>query len=247
GHKGQKQHGKVPRGFNGGQTSDEVVRGPRGFTNNFAVDLAPVNLDRIQHWIDQGRIDAARPITLRELATSRCVHGVKDGVKLLARNAAALTSPVTIVVSRASAAAIAAVEKAGGSVMTRYYTPFAVRRIMRGEMSPIASVDAVGGPLETITPMSTVVPLDAAEAEASPDAPKEVRIPELPPFKYRLPDPTGRRDIEYYRDPAHRGYLVHKVKEGEGPSLFFRRPGAKTKKTAAEAERKKDTSENKLW
>lgn len=27
GHKGQKQHGKVPRGFNGGQTKTEVVRG----------------------------------------------------------------------------------------------------------------------------------------------------------------------------------------------------------------------------
>jgi large subunit ribosomal protein L15 len=33
GHKGQKQHGKVPAGFNGGQTPDEVVAGPRGFVN----------------------------------------------------------------------------------------------------------------------------------------------------------------------------------------------------------------------
>lgn len=29
GHKGQKQHGKVPRGFNGGQTKTEVVRGAK--------------------------------------------------------------------------------------------------------------------------------------------------------------------------------------------------------------------------
>ena len=33
GHKGQKQHGKVPRGFNGGQTKDEVVHGKRGDHN----------------------------------------------------------------------------------------------------------------------------------------------------------------------------------------------------------------------
>ncbi len=33
GHKGQKQHGKVPTGFNGGQTPDEVVHGIRGFDN----------------------------------------------------------------------------------------------------------------------------------------------------------------------------------------------------------------------
>lgn len=33
GHKGQGQHGKVPAGFNGGQTPDEVVAGKRGFEN----------------------------------------------------------------------------------------------------------------------------------------------------------------------------------------------------------------------
>lgn len=33
GHKGQKQHGKVPAGFNGGQTKLEVVHGVRGFKN----------------------------------------------------------------------------------------------------------------------------------------------------------------------------------------------------------------------
>ncbi len=33
GHKGQKQHGKVPFGFNGGQTPLEIVKGPRGFVN----------------------------------------------------------------------------------------------------------------------------------------------------------------------------------------------------------------------
>lgn len=33
GHKGQKQHGKVPYGMNGGQTPDVVVSGERGFEN----------------------------------------------------------------------------------------------------------------------------------------------------------------------------------------------------------------------
>ena len=39
GHKGQKQHGKVPAGFNGGQTPDWVVHGKRGFKNQYALDL----------------------------------------------------------------------------------------------------------------------------------------------------------------------------------------------------------------
>jgi large subunit ribosomal protein L15 len=43
----------------------------------------PLNLERLQHWIDRGLIDPSRPITMRELYETRCVHGVKDGVKLL--------------------------------------------------------------------------------------------------------------------------------------------------------------------
>ena len=35
GHKGQKQHGKVPAGFNGGQTPDIVVHGERGEENMY--------------------------------------------------------------------------------------------------------------------------------------------------------------------------------------------------------------------
>ncbi len=35
GHKGQKQHGKVPRGFQGGQTPLEIVHGKRGFENQY--------------------------------------------------------------------------------------------------------------------------------------------------------------------------------------------------------------------
>ena len=33
GHNGQKQHGKVPRGFNGGQTPDHIVNPIRGIEN----------------------------------------------------------------------------------------------------------------------------------------------------------------------------------------------------------------------
>ncbi|KAI9827738.1 MAG: YmL10 [Thelocarpon impressellum] len=203
GHKGQKQHGKVPRGFQGGQTPQEVVQGKRGFDNVFTVEMSPVNLDRLQSWVRQGRLDSGKTIGMKELAESRCIHGVRrDGVKLLARvrsslsqedmltvkGASELTTPLNILVARASAAAIAAVEAAGGTVTTRYYTPFAVRRVLLGE--------APAGPTD-----------------------------EADKFRYRLPDPVARKDIEYYRDARHRGYLAHTVPEGEGPSLFFKAPG----------------------
>jgi hypothetical protein len=46
---------------------------------------APVNLDRIAHWIEQGRLTSSpeSPITARELVSSGCIHNAHDGVKLL--------------------------------------------------------------------------------------------------------------------------------------------------------------------
>ena len=46
---------------------------------------APINLDRLQHWIDQGRIASSpeHPITARELVLSKCIHNVHDGIKIL--------------------------------------------------------------------------------------------------------------------------------------------------------------------
>ncbi|RAK97135.1 mitochondrial 54S ribosomal protein uL15m [Aspergillus ibericus CBS 121593] len=246
GHKGQKQHGKVPAGFNGGQTPDIVVHGERGGVNVHATDLAPINLDRIQSWIDQGRIDATRPITVRELTQSRCIHQPKEGVKLLGRGvekddheipiSSVLKQPIHLVVSRASSAAIAAVEAAGGSVTTRFYTKSAIARIMRREMHPFVSMQwnkesASAGLLGTET--------------GEQGALTEAMVMREMGFKYRLPDPTKRRDIEYYRDPAHRGYLSHLLKPLEGPSLFFRSPVER--KSAAGVKKEKILPENRLW
>lgn len=166
--------------------------------------MSPINLDRIQLWIDQGRLDPTKPITLKELAKSRCLHGVKDGVKLMARNAEVFKTPIDILVSRASATAIAAVEAAGGKVTTRYYTKPSIRRILKGES------------------VSSPFPLALTNFASGPGTSAH---PHAMPFTYRLPDPTSRKDIEYYRDAAHRGYLSHLVEEGHGPSLFFKTPG----------------------
>ncbi|KXT12322.1 hypothetical protein AC579_7628 [Pseudocercospora musae] len=215
GHKGQKQHGKVPAGMNGGQTPDWVVAGRRGFKNHFSVHMTKVNLNRIQDWINQGRLDPSQPITLKELNKSRCVHGVKDGVKLLARGKEELTTPINIIVSRASAEAINTVEKLGGSVTTRYYTNFAIKKILKEKMDPIHSIQSR---------IST-----AARSEAGAEEAGAAIAMDAKKYRFRLPDPTSRRDLEYYRDSAHRGYLSHLVEPGHGPSLFFRTPGVASK------------------
>lgn len=200
--------------------------------------MAPINLNRIQYWINQGRLDPSQPITLKELNGSRCIHGVKDGVKLLARGKEELTTPINIIVSRASAEAIDAVERLGGTVTTRYYTQFAIKKIIRGEMDPINSLQS----------RISMAPEGEAGAQAAADA----MLAEKKRFRYRLPDPASRKDLEYYRDSAHRGYLSHTVEDGHGPSLFFRTPGLKKQEKkkldlVAGGEEKTGGRANRLW
>lgn len=210
--------------------------------HSFALEMAPVNLFRIQEWIDQGRIDPTRPITVRELTQSRCIHKHKDGVKVLGDGAAALKQPIHLVVSRASASAIAAVEAAGGSVATRFYTRSAIRHIMANETHPFISMawSAESGSKELLEAEFAKLNL-GAEVQTV----EEKSVMEAKGLRYRLPDPTRRRDIEYYRDPAHRGYLSHLLKPSEGPSLFFRSP--EERKSAAGTKKEKVLPENRVW
>lgn len=189
--------------------------------------MSTLNLERVQAWIDQGRLDPTKPITVKELVESRCLHGVKDGVKLLARGKEDFKSQVNILVSRASATAIEAIEAAGGKITTRYYTKTSIKRVLRGES------ESTFTPLGS-TPLSPEESPIIAQAFASS------------PFRYRLPDATSRKDLEYYRDSAHRGYLSHLVEDGEGPSLFFQRSKAILKKPEKKASQKA-AEENKLW
>merc|ERR1712000_263460 len=134
GHKGQGQHGKVKPWFQGGQTPLIVQKGRKGFDNIRAPVMSEVNLDKLQDWINQGRIDPTQRITPKELIESNLVGSIKDGIKILARGGRnTLQQPIDIIASKASAGAIDAVERAGGTIMTRYYTKLSIRRLVNGE------------------------------------------------------------------------------------------------------------------
>ncbi|KAI0747706.1 ribosomal protein L15 [Daedaleopsis nitida] len=137
GHKGQKAragNGKPKAGFEGGQTPIVKLFPKKGFVNQNAKTYAPVNLDRLQHWIDQGRLtsSADKPITARELLLSGCIHQVHDGIKLLGSGAEHVKTAIHITPSRASQSAIRAVEKKGGSVYCKYYNDLALRDCVKG-------------------------------------------------------------------------------------------------------------------
>jgi ribosomal protein L15 len=216
GHKGQGQHGKVKPWFQGGQTPLIVKHGSKGFTNFRAPVMSEVNLDKLQDWINQGRLDPTKTITPRELIKSKLVGSIRDGIKILSRGGDSLKQPVDLLVSRASAGAIQAIEAAGGKIVTRYYTKLSIKRLVRGLS------ESTDKPL----------PQGKEHVEAVLEAARKS------PFRYRLPDPTSREDIEYYRDPAHRGYLSFQLKAGESPSLYFKVPGERKIKSAPKTEKK---------
>ncbi|GGB41181.1 50S ribosomal protein L15 [Tistrella bauzanensis] len=114
GHKGAKARAGVAiKGFEGGQMPLHRRLPRRGFTNApFRNDFVHVNLGRIQKAIDAGKLGT--DITEATLVEAGLLRRVRDGVRLLAKGE--ITTAVTIHVSGASEAAVAAVEKAGGKV-----------------------------------------------------------------------------------------------------------------------------------
>jgi large subunit ribosomal protein L15 len=115
GVKGQKARtGVAVKGFEGGQMPLYRRLPKRGFTNIFAKDLNEVNIGRIQEAVDAKKLDASQPITVEALVAAGVCSRVRDGVKVL--GVGEIKAKVTLQVARASKSAVAAIEKAGGSV-----------------------------------------------------------------------------------------------------------------------------------
>ncbi|PEQ11983.1 50S ribosomal protein L15 [Novosphingobium sp. PC22D] len=116
GQKGQKSRSGVAiKGFEGGQMPLHMRLPKRGFTNaKFAKDYAEVNLGMIQKAIDAGKLETSGTVDHAALKAAGLARGGKDGVRLLGKGE--LTAKVAFKVAGASKGAVAAVEKAGGSV-----------------------------------------------------------------------------------------------------------------------------------
>jgi large subunit ribosomal protein L15 len=102
------------KGFEGGQMPLHRRLPKRGFNNIFALRLNVVNLDRIQAAIDRGAIDAREAIDVKALVRGGVLRRAKDGVRLLGRGEIKVALQLTV--HGASKSAIAAVERAGGTV-----------------------------------------------------------------------------------------------------------------------------------
>jgi large subunit ribosomal protein L15 len=115
GGKGQTARSGVRiKGFEGGQMPLHRRLPKRGFNKPFRLALTEVNLGRVQKAIDEGKLDPKQTVDAAALVKAGVLRRARDGVRLLGNGE--IKAKVTVSVWGASKSAVAAVEKAGGSV-----------------------------------------------------------------------------------------------------------------------------------
>jgi large subunit ribosomal protein L15 len=115
GGKGQTaRKGGAKAGFEGGQMPIYRRLPKRGFNKPNAVAYNEINLGKIQKAVDAKQIDVNAPVTVASLVAAGVLSKPLGGVRLIGKGE--LKAKLAFEVWHASKGAIAAVEKAGGSV-----------------------------------------------------------------------------------------------------------------------------------
>jgi large subunit ribosomal protein L15 len=115
GHKGQlARSGVALRGFEGGQMPLYRRLPKRGFNNHFKSRYAVINLRELQKAVDSGKLDSGKPITEDVLRAAGLLRKSFDGIRVLGQGD--IKAKVALEVSGASKSAVAAIEKAGGTI-----------------------------------------------------------------------------------------------------------------------------------
>jgi large subunit ribosomal protein L15 len=157
GIKGQKSRSGVSLlGFEGGQMPLYRRMPKRGFKNLFSKNYEIINLGRLQKAIDDKKLDGKGTINAEILAAAGLIRGKGDGVRVLGNGE--ISHALTLEVMGASKSAIAAIEKAGGSVTT--LAPPKVARIRKKTKSSNNAGDDDGD-------------AKPGDAKADPEAKKE--------------------------------------------------------------------------
>jgi len=110
----KSRSGVAIKGFEGGQMPLHRRLPKRGFNNIFTKEYNVFNLDRIQYFIDNGKLNDKEVINTENLLKAKLISKEKNGLKILGRGN--LKSKVAFEVSGASEKAIKLIEKAGSKI-----------------------------------------------------------------------------------------------------------------------------------
>ena len=116
GVKGQKSRSDVSiNGFEGGQMPIYRRLPKRGFSNaRFASDYNEVSIARLEKAVEAKRLDAKKVVDAAALVAAGVIRRERDGVRILGGSEA--KTKFNLEVAGASKSAVAAIEKAGGSI-----------------------------------------------------------------------------------------------------------------------------------
>jgi large subunit ribosomal protein L15 len=116
GGKGQTaRSGVAINGFEGGQMPLHMRMPKRGFNVPNPSKFNQLRIDRVQAYIDSGKLDAKGVIDAKALVAAGVIRRELDGVRLIG-NAGFTAKKVTFKVAHATKGALAAIEAAGGKV-----------------------------------------------------------------------------------------------------------------------------------
>jgi large subunit ribosomal protein L15 len=117
GGKGQTARtGVAINGFEGGQMPLHMRMPKRGFNVPNVKRYNTVRLDRIQAYIDSGKLDQKGVVDADALVKAGVIRRALDGVRLVNGAAGFTAQKVSFKVTHASKGAVAAIEAAGGKV-----------------------------------------------------------------------------------------------------------------------------------
>ena len=119
GQKGQKSRSgsRHPRlGFEGGQFPFYRRVPKRGFKNVNHIELEPLNLGKLQAFIDKGKLPTNRVITMRILQDSGVVGRIHQGVKVLGDGADRFHASIALEVTAASKSALDRLKETGSTI-----------------------------------------------------------------------------------------------------------------------------------
>ncbi|MFN7399909.1 MAG: 50S ribosomal protein L15 [Sandaracinobacter sp.] len=115
GQKGQKSRSGVSiKGFEGGQMPLHMRLPKRGFNKPNRAAWSEVNIGALQRAVDAGKLDAGKPVDIAALQAAGLLNQPRDGVRLLGKGE--LKAKLDLHVAGVTKSALAAVEKAGGTV-----------------------------------------------------------------------------------------------------------------------------------
>jgi large subunit ribosomal protein L15 len=198
GGKGQTaRSGGAKAGFEGGQMPIYRRLPKRGFNVPFPVKYNEINLDRIQQAIDAKTLDASAPITLETLTKAGVVSKARAGLRLLGRGE--LKSKLTFEVHHASKSAIAAVEKAGGSVKVLKVVKPESEHVKEAKAAKLAKLEA-----KTAKPEAKAAKPEAKAPKQEAKAPKQETKPAKPEAKAAKQDEKPAAKAKKEEKPAKR-------------------------------------------